>query len=104
MQVSDPGLMDYCDAMCNAELDFGFLGLASILKYVMEEAENLNFVACDNYDNEHFLIFTPQYPWRMTGLEKQVTEESLNNLFTKYVKVLTNKEIDIDYQTVENGN
>lgn len=104
MQVSDPGLMDYCDAMCNAELDFGFLGLASILKYVMEEAENLNFVACDNYDNEHFLIFTPQYPWRMTELEKQVTEESLNNLFTKYVKVLTDKEIDIDYQTVENGN
>ena len=37
MQISDPELMDYCDAMQNADLDFAFLGLASILKYVMEE-------------------------------------------------------------------
>ena len=103
MQVTDPGLEDYCDAMQNAELDFGFLGLASILKYVMEEVEGLKFVACDNFDNEHFLIFTPQYPWRMTEREQQVTEESLNDIFTKYVGVLTDKEIDIDYQSVENG-
>ena len=104
MQVSDPDLEDYCNAMQNANLDFAFLGLASILKYVMEEVENLNFVACDNYDHEHFLIFTPQYPWRMTEREQQVTEESLNDIFTKYVSVLTDKEIDIDYQSVENGN
>ena len=103
MQISDPELMDYCDAMQNADLDFAFLGLASILKYVMEEAEGLNFVACDNYDNEHFLIFTPQYPWRMTEREKLVTEESLEDIFSKYVDILTDKEIDIDYQTVENG-
>lgn len=103
MQIPDPELMDYCDAMQCANLDFAFLGLASIMKYVMEEVEGLEFVACDNFDNEHFLIFTPQYPWRMTELEKQVTEESLNDLFTKYVSILTDKEIDIDYQSVENG-
>lgn len=104
MQVKDADLEDYCDAMYRANLDFAFLGLASILKYVMEEAEGLNFVACDNYDNEHFLIFTPQYPWRMTEREKLVTEESLEDIFSKYVDILTDKEIDIDYQTVENGN
>ena len=104
MQVKDADLEDYCDAMHNADLDFSFLGLASIMKCVMEEVEGLEFVACDNYDNEHFLIFTPQYPWRMTDQEKQVTEEALEDLFTKYVSILTDKRIDIDYQTVENGN
>lgn len=103
MQVKDADLMDYCDAMHRADLDFAFLDLAAILKYVMEEVEGLEFVACDNYDNEHFLVFTPQYPWRMTEAEKQITEESLNDLFRKYVRVLTDKEIAIDYQSVENG-
>ncbi len=104
MQVKDADLEDYCDAMYRANLDLAFLGLASILKYVIQEAEGLELVACDNYDNEHFLIFTPQYPWRMTEREKLVTEESLEDIFSKYVDILTDKEIDIDYQTVENGN
>lgn len=90
--------------MYRANLDLAFLGLASILKYVIQEAEGLELVACDNYDDELFLIFTPQYPWRMTEQEKLVTEEYLNDLFAKYVDILTDKEIDIDYQTVENGN
>ena len=103
MQVKDADLEDYCDAMHNADLDSSFLGLASIMKYVMEEVEGLEFVACDNYDNEHFLIFTPQYPWNMTELERKITEESLKDIFTKYVDILTDRVIDIDYQSVYNG-
>jgi hypothetical protein len=49
------------------------------------------------------LLFTATYPWYLKEHEKNLSEEDIANVFRKYVSVLTNKAINIDYYAVENG-
>lgn len=39
----------------------------------------------------------------MTDVDKKMTEEKLQQLYAKYVNILTDEVLDIDYQSVENG-
>lgn len=96
--ITEPTVDDYIeydDQYC--------LGLATILKEVIQEAEGIELCACDEYDGGNYLIYPPLYPWQMTEKDKPLTEELLNELFWKYVSILTDEPIDIDYQSVENG-
>lgn len=97
-EISEPTYEDYVDF----DQDFGF-GLATILKEVISEAENIELEACDSYDEKTYLLYCPEYPWNQTGHKQLTTEDAAIELFQKYVSVLTDEPIDIDYQSVENG-
>ena len=96
--ISDPDYDDYMEY----DQDFG-LGLATILKEVILEAENIRLEACDSFEGKDYLLFCPDYPWNQTGQKQLKTEADVADIFQKYIPVLTDEPIDIDYQSVENG-
>ena len=79
------------------------LGLATILKEVISEAEGVSFTACDDFNGTDYLIYEPTYPWNMGELEYSLSEGRVKETLQKYVSILTDKAIDIDYQSIENG-
>lgn len=97
-EITEPTYEDYLEF----DQDFN-LGLATILKEVILETEGVELVACDSYDSKDYLLYGPSYPWYQSGKKQLMTEEEAARLFQKYVSVLTDKEIDVDYQSVENG-
>jgi hypothetical protein len=78
-------------------------GLGVIIKQVINECEDINLLICDDFDCYHYLIFSMHYPWYMSEKEKNMTEKDVYDLFNKYVSMLTDEFISIDYQEVENG-
>lgn len=79
------------------------LGLATILQNVIQEAEDIRFTACDDYNSEPYLLYEPSYPWNMLVQERNLTEEKLRQLLSKYVSILTDEVFEVDYCSVENG-
>lgn len=79
------------------------LGLATIMSEVIVEAEGIQFLACDSQDCDDYLIYAPKYPWDLPQNEQSLTEERIAEILTEYVNILTDEEITIDYQAVENG-
>ncbi len=97
-EISEPNYDDYLDF----DQDFQ-LGLATILKEVILETENVELTACDDYDGRTYLVYEPRYPWRIPDSEIDLCEERLERIFQKYVPILTDEVISIDYQEIENG-
>lgn len=97
-KIEHPTIQDYEEA----DQDF-LLGLATILKEVIEEAEGIPFTACDDFNNSDYLLYEPSYPWYRNQSEQDLTEEKVQEILSKYVSILTNKPIAIDYYSVENG-
>lgn len=95
--ITGPELEDYF------EYGSETLGLAILLKEVIEEIEHIPLGACDDFGCESYLLYCPSYPWEITEYEKGLTEEGLNSMFAKYINMLTNENLDINYYTVENG-
>lgn len=96
--ITDPDPDDYMEF----DQDF-MLGYATILKKVILEAENVELEACDSSEGKDYLLFVPDYPWHQKNRKRLETEEDVAALFRKYISVLTDEPIDIDYQSVENG-
>ena len=96
--VNKPNWNDYMEC----DQDFR-LGLATILQRTIEEAEGLCLTACDDYDSRAYLLYQPSYPWQLTITERELTEEHVASLFQRYVGMLTDEAVDVDYQEVENG-
>lgn len=80
-----------------------YLGLATILYEVIQEAEGVTFNPCDDFDCRTYLLYPPSYPWRLPESEAKLTEEKIAEILSKYVHILTDEEITIDYFSVENG-
>lgn len=71
-EITEPVWDDYM------EYDQDFcLGLATILKEVIEEAEEIQMTACDDFDSVTYLLYSPSYPWQLKGDERDLTEEQL---------------------------
>ena len=97
-EISEPAYEDYLEF----DQDY-MLGLATILKEVILEAEDSDLVACDSHDGTDYLIYVPDYPWNQ-GKHRQIkTEKAVEELIQKYVSILTDEVVEIDYQSVENG-
>ena len=79
------------------------LGLATILSEVIAEVEGINLTACDDYDGNAYLLYKPMYPWQMGDMDCGQTEEKIVGIFRRYISILTDTPIEIDYQEVENG-
>lgn len=79
------------------------LGIATILREVIEETEKISFLACDNFNGEAYLLYPPQYPWEFTDIERGLTKDQVADVIRHYVGILTDEPIEIDSQSVENG-
>ena len=86
------------------ETGWGSTRLSGILQEIIFEAESIELLACSDFDGREYLIFTPAYPWTSLNIvEKNLTEEKLTAILKKYIKILTDEDIDVDYQSVGNG-
>lgn len=96
--IENPAFEDYM-----AFDDDYMLGLSTFLSRVIEEAEHISFTACDDFNANDYLIYMPSYPWEMPENERSLTEEHIEAVLRKYVSILTDDELTIDYQSAENG-
>ena len=97
-EITEPTFEDYMEF----DQDYN-LGLATILKEVIHEAENIEFTACDDFSGRDYLIYEASYPWYFNKTKTLPTEEAAEELFRKYISILTDAPILIEYQGVENG-
>ena len=98
LNIKEPSWDDYM------EFDQDYcLGLATILKEVIAEAEGIDLTACDNYDSKAYLLYQPMYPWDMSESDRGLTKEKVAELFRRYASILTDAPIEVDDQAVENG-
>lgn len=91
MEIFDELEGDYCER-----------GVAYVLYHVI----NGNGIILDytyDYNGTPYILYLPTYPWYMNDKDKTLTSEDVENVFRKYVSVLTDKPIKIDYYSVENG-
>ena len=102
--IENPTFDDY-EEFAIPEYECQYFGGAPILQYVIKELEGITFDIADDYNCNIFLLYCPGYPWyfQLHPEEVALTEKDIANIIRKYVSVLTDEPIDIDYQSVENG-
>lgn len=98
--ASEISLDDLYDTLDSMDLVYG---LADILAKVIEEVEGIRLMACDDYNATDYLIFPTGLPWDFNDKERRMTEKSVEKLFRKYVSMLSEKEIIIEWRSIENG-
>ena len=75
-------------------------GVSYILSRVIKE---IPVVYADDYDGIPYILYCPTYPWNLTESEIGLTKEKIVEIFNKYIEILTDDVILIDFQEVENG-
>lgn len=86
--------------------DINYGGLAEILYEVILENEGIELYVCTDYNCKEYLMYQPFYPWSFKYLsekEQNLTEEALSAIYEKYVNIVTDQIILVDYQSCENG-
>lgn len=83
------------------EGDCGETCLAHVL-YKVIFAE-LDVTVASDFDNKYYILYEPSYPWNMPKNEENLTSDDVFKVFWKYISVVTDEYIFIDYQSVENG-
>lgn len=73
------------------------------LAHVLYEIINLSVSVALDFGNRHYILYEPSYPWSIPDGEENLTEEDVLRIFRKYISVVTDDDIFIDYQSVENG-
>lgn len=82
------------------EGDYCERGVAYVLREVIDE---IPVVFADDYNGTQYILYCPHYPWDMSDKEKGLQYDDIVNIFTKYIKILTDKSVEINHQAVENG-
>lgn len=89
------------DDFSDFEGNYGEHGLSTILREVIEK--ELPIVFADDFDCVNYILYCPSYPWTLHEKEKSLTKDDVEEILTKYIKILTDESIDIDFYSVENG-
>ncbi len=97
-EINEPEIDDYFDFDQDYHHEIAYL-----LKEVIEEDANIFLSTCDSCDGEIFLLYPPSYPWEMRGEERNLTEDKVKELLTKYLKIICDTIPEIDYCSCENG-
>ena len=100
--VSTKGLNHLIYEIMDNSVDEHLAGFCDRIEVILE-AENVRLEACDSFEGKDYLLFCPDYPWNRNNQKQLMTEEAVDELFRKYIPVLTDIPIEIDYQSVENG-
>ena len=88
----------------SGHVNFG--GIAAIMCEVILENEGIELCVVEDCYGKEFLLYMPSYPWTLATLSKKeqaLTIESLNDIFEKYIRMITDNPIRIDYQEAETG-
>ena len=93
--IPEPTIEDYLSYM---EDDNGLAGLLETLVY---KEEGISLYACIDNNGEYYLLYPEAYPWDLVELDLSLNEEKLKAIFQKYVALLTDEPIEIDYQRCE---
>ena len=75
-------------------------GVAYVLYQVIDDIV-VEYV--DDYNGTPYILYLPSYPWNMKENEYNLTPEKIEEIFDKYINILTDKPVIIDYHSVENG-
>lgn len=97
-EITEPTVDDYL----NFDQDYN-LGIATILRVVIQEAEKIEFLACDDCNCQRFLMYPPMYPWQIRENDRGMNQEKVEQILKKYVSIVSDTELDIDFQEAENG-
>ena len=97
-EITEPTVNDYLEF----DQDYN-LGIATILRIVIQKAENVEFLACDDRHCQRFLMYPKLYPWQMQGSDRDVTKERVEEILKKYVSIVSDTKLEIDYKEAENG-
>lgn len=70
---------------------------------MIKELEGIELTACEDWNHGAYLVYEPDYPWNVKNRPKEqnLTEEDLVAIFAKYLAVVTDSALDVDYQKVE---
>ena len=90
------------DDFNDLEGDYCEHGVACVLYNVIPNDE-LQVVYCDDYNRIPYILYMPTYPWYFKEHEKNLTEDDVREIFAKYIRILTDEDVTIDYYEVENG-
>lgn len=82
------------------EGDYCERGVAYVLYQVINE---ISIIYADDYNGTPYILYCPSYPWSFKESEKNLEKQDVINIFAKYINILTDKPIEIDYKSVENG-
>lgn len=88
------------DDFDDLEGEYGEHGLALILNNIITD---IPVVWANDYDGAQYLLYTPSYPWTMDENEVNLTKDKVEEVFTKYVKMITDIPVKVTYYDVENG-
>lgn len=82
------------------EGDYCERGVTYILYNVIDD---ITVVYADDFDGTPYILYTPSYPWSMNNEEKNLSQDDVKEIFLKYIKILTDELVIIDYYEVHNG-
>ena len=91
------------DDFCDFEGMFCDRGVTCILLEVMNSVEKIPFIYADSFDCFDYILYCPAYPWNLMENEIGLTREKLEEIFKKYISILTDDPVVIDWREVENG-
>lgn len=83
--------------------DAGGCGLSYILSLVIAECEDVHLATTLDCDCSEYLLYSKKFPWQMAEREKTLTQSELDAIFSKYVSVLTEEPIDIQFLELDIG-
>ena len=90
------------DDFDDLEGDYCERGISYVLYNVIKDKE-LKVCFADDYCGTPYILYCPTFPWYLKDGEKELSEENVKEIFTKYIKILTDEPVTIDYYNVENG-
>ena len=82
------------------EGDYCERGVAYVLYQVIDE---IRVEFADDFDGVPYILYTPTFPWYMDSAERDLTYEDVVKVFKKYIKMLTDEPVNVDFYNVENG-
>lgn len=82
------------------EGDYCERDITYILYHVIDE---IPVVYVSDYNGTPYILYCPTYPWNLGENERSLTADKVEAIFRKYIGVLTDKYVPIDYYSVENG-
>ena len=95
-EIDELEIEDFCDLegyFCERDVSY-------VLSRVIKE---IPIVYADDYDGVPYILYCPSYPWNLEEREIGLTSEKVEEIFEKYIKILTDDIIYIGCQEVENG-
>lgn len=73
--------------------------IAPVLASVISEAEGIIVEATsDDFTCQEYLVFTPQYPWVLVENERNLSQQKLETIFTRYLSIITDMPVRIGEQ------